>query len=480
MSDPLSLLPLALASREGMIDGAPASQYVAAGLTLLQRSAPLVRALSGRRAGILLPTSPAFLAALAASEGRGAVLMNPLASAPELAYQVADAGIGAVFTSSAFADRLPRDTAIALLDSAPRSARIVVGGATRDVDLGSHIALAMEGIADVEGSLDEAAVVYTSAMHGRPLGAILSHRSLLFNARSAIRAAALTSDEHALAALPFSHLFGFLVAGVAPLLAGARVTTMPRFNPARALEIIVQDRVTMFVGVPSMYIAMMDVLEHQRESRLIETLRLCICGGAPVAPEMQRRWKDLTGIELRQGYGLTETSSGCLCNIVAAPNVIGALGQPYPGVEVAIRDARTFTPTPDGLVGEICVRGPTVFEGYVVAPGAAPPTGLEVRDEWLRSGDLGVRRPDGFIEFRGLIKPMFTRNGFNIYPRELEVAIAELSGVTEVRARSMPDPVKENAIVVDVRGAVTVDDVRLWCAARLSAYKQPSIINVAP
>lgn len=480
MSDPLSLLPLALASREGTIDGAPVSQYVAAGLTLLQRSVPLVRALSGRRAGILLPTSPAFITALAASDGRGAVLMNPLASAPELAYQIADAGIGAVFTSSALAGQLPPDIAIALLDNAPRSARVVVEGAARDVDLGSHFAFALEGDTDAEGSLDEAAVVYTSAMHGRPLGAILSHRSLLFNARSAISAAAMASSDHALAALPFSHLFGFLAGGVAPLLAGARVTTMPRFNPARALELIEQEGITMFVGVPSMYIAMIDVLGRRRESRLSETLRLCICGGAPLSPEVQRRWEHLTGIELRQGYGLTETSSGCLFNNVAVPNVIGTLGQAYPGVDVAIRDFRTFAATPHGEAGEICVRGPTVFQGYVSACDATPPHGLEVRDDWLRTGDLGVQRPDGFFEFRGLIKPMFTRNGFNIYPRELEVAIAELADVTEIRVRSMPDPVRENAIVVDVRGGVTVEDVRLWCAARLSAYKQPSVINVAP
>ena len=479
MSDPLSLLPLALASREGMIDGAPATQHVAAGLTLLQRSAPLVRALTGRRAGILLPTGPAFLTALAASEGHGAVLMNPLASAPELAYQIADADIGAVFTSSALAARLPGTTTIALLDDAPRSARVVVGGAARDVDLGSHFALQLEGDPDAAGSAEEAVVVYTSAMYGRPLGAILSHRNLLLVARSARRAAAITSDDHALAALPFAHLFGFVVTGVAPLLAGATVTTMPRFNPVRALEIIEREGVTMFVGVPSMYIAMLDVLERGGEPRpKAGMLRLCICGGAPLAPEVQRRWEDLTGVELRQGYGLTEASSGCLFSDVTAPNVVGTLGRAYPGVEVSIRDVRTFAATPDGAVGEICVRGQTVFLGYVHAPGVAP-RGLEIRDGWLRTGDLGARRPDGSVEFHGLIKPMFTRNGFNIYPRELEAAIAELPGVTEVRVRSAPDPAKENSIVVDVRGVVSTDDVRLWCTARLSAYKQPSIINVA-
>ncbi|MDB4898923.1 MAG: hypothetical protein JWN53_731, partial [Gemmatimonadetes bacterium] len=138
MTNPLSLLPLALAAGGGTVDGFETQQLVAAGLTLLQRSAPLVRALSGRRSAILLPTSPAFLVALAASDGRGAVLINPLAAPAEVAFQCLDADVGAVFTSSALADRLPDTVVRVLLDDAPRAARVLAGGATSTVDLGSH------------------------------------------------------------------------------------------------------------------------------------------------------------------------------------------------------------------------------------------------------------------------------------------------------------------------------------------------------
>ncbi|NUP54341.1 MAG: hypothetical protein HOQ19_00755, partial [Gemmatimonadaceae bacterium] len=131
MSDPLSLLPLALAAGGGRVNEHEAQQLVAAGLTLLQRSAPLVRALAGRRSAILLPTSSAFLTALAASEGRGAVLVNLLAAPPEIGFQCADAGVGAVFTTSAFAPRLPADLPVVLLDDAPRAARVVVAGTSR-------------------------------------------------------------------------------------------------------------------------------------------------------------------------------------------------------------------------------------------------------------------------------------------------------------------------------------------------------------
>lgn len=480
MTDPLALLPLAAASRGGSIDDIPATALVASGLTLLQRSAPLVRALAGRRAALLLPTSPAFLVGLAASEGRGAVLMNPLAAPRELAFQLSDSGVGAVFTTRALAKRLPDGVTRVLLDDAPRRADVIVEGTTRTIDLGSHFPLDLAGDPDAEGSADEAAIVYTSAMRGRPLGAILTHRNLLANTRGTIAAADVRGTERVVAALPFSHLFGLVVTGLAPLLAGARITTMPRFHPGRALELLEADRTTMFVGVPAMFIAMIAAIERRGRPLDRGALRVCICGGAPLAAEVQDRWFDATGVELRQGYGLTEASPVVLVNRTALPNARGTLGVPLPGVEVAIRDLDSFAPLPDGAVGEICVRGATVFPGYVRARGANPPAGLEVRDGWLRSGDLGLRRADGAITFRGLVKPMFTRNGFNIYPCEIEEAVRELPGVTSAAVSAVPDPLRENGIALMVRGSVSEAAVRAWCEERLSTYKQPTSIVVAP
>ena len=194
MTDPLAVLPLAAAAGGGRLDAHDASTLVASGLTLLRRSATLVRALQDRRSAILLPTSPAFLIALAASEGRGAVLINPLAAPAEIAYQMEDAGVGAVFTTEALASRLPADVPRVLLDDAPRSARVVAGGATAEIALAMahrREALDLEGSTEVEGRDEEAAIVYTSAMAGRPLGAIVTHRNLLSNARATIQAVEL-------------------------------------------------------------------------------------------------------------------------------------------------------------------------------------------------------------------------------------------------------------------------------------------------
>ncbi|MEO6527284.1 MAG: AMP-binding protein [Gemmatimonadaceae bacterium] len=492
MSEPLALLPLALAAGAGRISAvgatgdAPleAQQLVAAGLTLLQRSAPLVRALGGKRSAILLPTSPAYLTALAASEGRGAVLVNPLASALEVAFQCADANVGAVFTTTSLASRVPVGMPLVLLDDAPRLARVVTPDRVQEVDLGSHHGLRIEGERDVPGRHEEAVIVYTSAMRGRPLGAILTHANMLANARSCIEATLNTADDDVLAILPYSHLFALTVTCGAPLLAGARVRTMERFNPARAAEILL-DGITEVVGVPGVFGAMLAAIERRGIDLRGSRLRVCICGGSVLSRELQDRWANVTGVELRQGYGLTEAAPVCLFNRVDGPNVRGTLGVPFPGVDVAIMppaeygdavagDVGDAAPLADGVPGEICVRGENVFASYVGGSSA----GLPRRGPWLCTGDEGVRDTGGTISFRGLLKPMFTRNGFNIYPREIELAVRELRGVWSAEVSAIPDPAKENDIRLRVTGAVSVDEVKQWCETRLSAYKQPTVIEI--
>jgi long-chain acyl-CoA synthetase len=145
---------------------------------------------------------------------------------------------------------------------------------------------------------------------------------------------------------------------------------------------------------------------------------------------------------------------------------------------VTVRDLDTFAVVPDGTTAEICVRSPGAFPGYVHNPSAAEPRGLELRDGWLRTGDLGHRRDDGRFVFDGVAKAMFTRNGFNIYPREIELAVAELPGVSSASVTGLPDPLHENDIALTVTGSATESEIRAWCEQRLSAYKQPASITV--
>jgi long-chain acyl-CoA synthetase len=214
-------------------------------------------------------------------------------------------------------------------------------------------------------------------------------------------------------------------------------------------------------------------------------LSVCICGGAPLSVELQDRWFDLTGVELRQGYGLTEAGPVCLFNRIDLPNQRGTLGLPFPGVRVAIYAEAADIELANGQPGEICVAGPNVFAGYVNAahhqatleePWAA---GLRRHGDWLRTGDRGVRNAEGTVSFLGLIKPMFTRNGFNIYPREIERVVSGMPGVYAVTVRAIPNATRENDIALDVRGSVAEADVKQWCDERLSVYKRPSSIDVS-
>lgn len=471
MPEPLSLLPLCLAAGGGTLDGVEAAQWVAAGHTLLTRSARLVRALALGRSAILLPPGGAFLVALAASDGRGAVLINPLASRPEIERQVRDAGITAVFTNTAHAVALPTGTARVLLDDAPRSALVTADGVDQRVDMGSHFGLALEGSVDVEGADEEAVIVYTSAMAGTPLGAILTHRNLLANLRGSVDALADTADDHCLAALPFAHLFGLVVAASAPLAQGARVTTMERFHPVRALEAIETQQVTRFMGVPSMFEALLQAIARRSGGTFrSHALRLCLAGGAVVSESLQDRWHDATGVELRQGYGLTEAGPAVTLARANITNRRGAMGAAIRGTQVSIRDAVSGAMLPAETEGEICTRGPHVFRGYISGGG----DGLVVRDGWLHTGDTGVMHNDGTVSFRGLIKPMFTRNGFNIYPREIEAAFLRMPDVKRATVHALPDSAKENAVAVTIEGNVTESSVRQWAQQELAAYKVPS------
>jgi long-chain acyl-CoA synthetase len=170
----------------------------------------------------------------------------------------------------------------------------------------------------------------------------------------------------------------------------------------------------------------------------------------------------VTGLPLRQGYGLTEAAPVCLFNRPSQPNRLGTLGAHFPGVEVAIHN------------GEICVRGENIFPGYV----SGGEHGLQVNDGWLHTGDKGTIDKDGVVTFTGVIKPMFTRNGFNIYPHEIERVVGAMPGVKSVTARAIPEPSRENDIALEIVGTMTEEDVQRWCQARLSVYKQPSRIEI--
>lgn len=298
MSNPLALVPLALAAGRGhagpsLDERFEAQQLVAAGLTLLQRSAPLVRALAGRRSMILLPPSPLFLTALAASDGRGAVLCGTHESADEILHRCRDADVGAVFTLEALAGLLPPHLPAVFLDDAPRSAHLVTADRTQIVDLGTHHGLALEGERDVPGR-DEEIVVVRHAGVSRAV----THRDLLGDARGAAAALAYVEGDRVLCLAPFDDLVALTVGLAAPLVAGASVTATDELPPLRR---ILRDA-SVVVASAEQFAALLRHADAESAAAMEErALKLCICVGAPPAEELSAEWETLTGVPLSTG-----------------------------------------------------------------------------------------------------------------------------------------------------------------------------------
>lgn len=431
--------------------GAFARRLAAAGVT-------------GGRVGLLLPNLPLFPAVLHGILRRGAsaVMLNPLYSSREVAEYLRDSTTRVVVTTAKLASMLPEGVLIVTVDDEWTGDR---------TEVGTEVPPAPAPEAD-----DEAVVIYTAAMGGWARGARLTHRSLGANLRSTVEAMQVTADDRVLALLPLIHAFGLTVAMNAPLAVGAVVIPVERFHPVRVLDALAATRATVISGVPAMFVAI--VAAAERRGVPDHALRLVICGGAPLPPGLAERWESLFGVPLREGYGLTEGSPVCLFSRTDRPNRPGTLGYPFPGVDVTVRSGDGSV-LPAGETGEICVEGENVFAGYVREDGRDP---RDFHDGAFRTGDAGVMEVDGAVRFAGFLKPMFTRSGFNIYPRELERVICEDPRIARAEVRAIPDALKENeiALVVTPVAGADLDEaaVREICLDCLAQYKQPATITL--
>ncbi len=296
MSDPLALLPLALAAKSGRVNEYDVSQLIAAGLTLLQRSAPLVRALAGRRSAILLPNSTAFFTALAASDGRGALLLSPELPREEITRQLVGASVGAVFTTAEYGRLIPADCTVALLDDAPRTATVIAPSRTMTVDLGSHHGLSLEGDGSAEGR-DEECVAAFGGDEGVELRTH-THRELLSDARASVAQMLLTPVDHTLAAFPFTMADAFVRGALAPLLAGGHVTTLHRPDAATVLSALATDGVTTLVADAALYGGVLDTLVERGEPWNAPSLASCIGMNAQADEALGERWLAATGTRI--------------------------------------------------------------------------------------------------------------------------------------------------------------------------------------
>ncbi|HVU78500.1 MAG TPA: long-chain fatty acid--CoA ligase [Gaiellaceae bacterium] len=409
------------------------------------RSDELARDLAhGEVVSTLTGNSPEHVALFFACAKAGAIL-HPISwrlAPAEIAFQLDDAG------SSRF---VVEDEHRALGDAA----RALAAGS--DPVPGSDPGQAPR---DDDGLL----LIYTSGTTGKPKGALLTHANCFWTNLSFDLATGVGADDVVLACLPQFHCGGW---NVQPLLAwwkGATVVIERAFDAGRALRLIEEKRVTTMMGVPANYLFIAQ--DPAFAATDLSSLRRCVVGGAPMPVPLLEQWRE-RGVEIVQGYGLTEAAPNVLCLPPEdAMRKLGSAGKPYPYVEVDV-----------GEGNELLVRGPNVFPGYWRNPEATAET---LRDGWLHTGDVVERDEEGYFFVRGRLKEMFISGGENVYPAEVESVLHEHPHVRDAAVVGVPDERwgEVGAAYVVLDAPVAEEELLELCRARLARFKVPKSVHV--
>ncbi len=427
----------------------------------------------GDRVGIVCANNWYFVVSYLATLGSGcvAVPMNPSAPTPELQHQLAAVGARVVIAGPSARG------AVGALDrgAVPALEHVVActEGAIAGAILLDDLLAAEPAPLVARDAGDLAALIFTSGTAGSPKAAMLTHGNLLSNLEQcqALPGRSQGPEDVTLAVLPFFHIFGLNVVLGLSFLTGSTLLLVERFDPQSALEAIENHGVTIVSGVPTMWSAWA-TLPGTRPGALA-SVRIATSGASKLDPQVARAIKDRFGIDVQEGYGLTEASpvvtSG---NGLAAPE--GSIGVPLPGIRVRLVDADGQ----DALVGdpgEVWVAGPNVFAGYW---NDADATRQAVdADGWLHTGDVAVVDDDGFLYLVDRVKDLIIVSGFNVYPAEVEAVIAAHPAVEAVAVVGVPHPHSGEAVkayvVVRPGTSVDEDDVISHCEAQLARYKCP-------
>jgi long-chain acyl-CoA synthetase len=433
---------------------------------------------SGDRVALLLGNVPEFVEALHAAWRIGAVVtpLNVMLTPEEAGAILADAEPSAVIADPALVP-----VVLAVESRVPTGHVIVTGqgpapgGTVRWEDL---LADAGEPPATEIGDDDLALLQYTAGTTARPKGAMLTHGNLLANLDQMWEVPALreADSDVVLLALPLFHIYALNVILGITIREGATAILVERFDPRETLDLVRRRRITVMFGAPPMFAAWLEAAREPTPD--LSSVRIAVSGAAPLPGHVLDAFRERFGITIWEGYGLTESAPAVTTNALGDVAKQESIGLVLPGMEVRLVDD-DGEEVADGDPGEIVIRGPNVFQGYWNRP---EETAAALRGGWLRTGDIAYRDGDGYLYIVDRTKDLVIVSGFNVYPKEVEEAIARHPGVAEVAVIGVPDERTGEAVkalVVPKSGAsFSEEDILDHCRETLARFKWPKHIEL--
>jgi len=431
----------------------------------------------GDAVALQLPNIPQFPVAYFGilKAGGVAVPLNVLLKAPEVAFYLGDSGAEILITWEGVLGDAARGAAAAGV-----SEIYAVGHAENAP--GAHPFEQLLAIADgprlaPRMLTDTAVIVYTSGTTGRPKGAELTHIQLYMNADIPARLVGVQPDDVVIAVLPFFHVFALSSILDLCVRFGLTMSLIPRFDPATVLAAIQRDHATIFDGVPTMFIALLQY--PGLDSYDVSSLRLAVSGGASIPAAVLDAFEKRFGVVILEGYGLTETASTATQNKSITERRPYSVGKPIWGTQTQVWDdnGNALPPGKDN-VGEVVTRGLHVMKGYLHDPEA---TAEAFAGGWFHTGDLGYFDEDGFLFIVGRGKELIIRGGYNVYPAEIEDVLHAHPAVAEAAVIGIPDDRlgEEVMAVVTLRpgASLAAPELIAFCKERIAAYKYPRVIE---
>jgi long-chain acyl-CoA synthetase len=458
----------------------------------------------GDRVALYLPNCPQYVIGYYATLKLGGIVApnNPLYVARELEFQVNDSGAETIICLSRFypnvqkirANTKLKNVIVANIKEYFSPILKLLFTVAKEKKEGHHVTLAPgdHWFPDVLASApatkptaqvrpeDTAVLLYTGGTTGVPKAAEITHKNLVANTLQC-REWVQESQEGknvTLTALPLYHSYAMTTCmNFAIYTAGAMVLIPNPRELVSVLKGIDLHKPTLFPGVPTMYTAINNFPDLAKYD--VKSIRVCISGAAGLPVEVQKKFQDLTGARLVEGYGLSESTPVLTANPIVGDNRIGTIGVPWPDTEVKIMDLEEGTKEmPVGEVGELVARGPQVMKGYWNRPDETAKT---LRNGWLYTGDIAKMDTDGYFQIVDRKKDMIIVGGFNVYPRDVEEVLYQHPKVLEAVVAGIPDPKSGERvkayIVLKPGQTATVEEIKAYCHENLTGYKRPHDIE---